>query len=534
MGINLRNIFKENEEELVVNRSNKAIRILIFMAIAVVAVIFISIIIKFSGDKDAQRRTMLIQDIKVVRSAVENRANEYRANPTTVSLIGTSLADTPQQITVNGITEEYRYGYYWVTPEVLPELTSALNLPGEYYIVNYDTYDVINYNGVSYEKMKYHSIEDLLLVEKEIKPAPKQIIRTVQDLEKIRANPNGYFKLSGNLDLSVYELGEGWKPIEQFGGTLDGRGYTISNLTIHRPSSNNIGLFGELLSTANITNVKFENVSITGGQYVGALAGVGAGNISHVSVVGGTVSGQTNYTGGLVGSQNNGTISNCLVMADTVKGNSSVGGIVGILYSGTLTKSGAKTSITGKDSIGGVIGNIAINSMNSAVYIQEIATNVQLIGNTDIGGIVGKIETIANARLELANSYSIGAITGTHANGGGLVGSISTVGAANIEFEALYTAMDILEKALTSGGCIGYTDIAITSAFSVSNCFWEKDLAPGEVLRDVGSKKADTFIQSFDDKTYDEMRVRNTFANWDLDIWGFSERNTTPYLLWEI
>ena len=179
MGISLKNIFNENEDELVVNRSKNAIRVLVMMAAMVVVVIIIALFFKFSGDKDAERRNKIIQDIKIVQSAVENKANEYRVNQASVNLVGTSLTDAPITLTVNGITEEYRYGYYWVTPEYLGELTNALSLPNEYYIVNYDTYDVINYTGVVYEKGRYHSIEDLLLIEKGTKPAQKQIIRTL-------------------------------------------------------------------------------------------------------------------------------------------------------------------------------------------------------------------------------------------------------------------------------------------------------------------------------------------------------------------
>ena len=534
MGLGMKNIFTDNEEELVTNKSKKAIRTLIYMAVAVIFFIIIAVIIKFSGDKDAIRREKIIQDIKVVRTAVENKAKEYMLNPSSVTLIGSNLESNPLSLEVNGVTEEYRYGYYLVTPEALKELTSALNLPDENYIVNYDTYDVINWNGIVYEKMRYHSLEDLLLVEKGTKPAAKQIIRTAADLEKIRQNPNGYFKLSGNLDLSDYTLGEGWKPIEQFGGTLDGRGYTISNLKVHRPSSQNVGLFGELTSTANITNIKFSNVNVSGGQYVGVLAGIGAGNISHVQVLSGSVAGQTNYIGGLVGSQNNGTISNCIVTLNSITGNQAIGGVVGILYSGTLTKSGAKTTITCSESTGGIVGSVSAISIGSVAYIHEVCSNVQITGNTNLGGLIGKIEVVAGNKIDLKNSYSKGAINGSNRNSGGFVGFISSVGVANISFEALYTTLDILQKSSTSGGCIGYTDIAITSAISLGDCFWEKDLAPGEFLNSVGSQASNTFTLSFDDKSYSEMRIRNTFVNWDFDIWGINERVDTPYLNWEI
>ena len=111
MGINLKNVFNENEDELVVNRSRNAIKTLIIMSAVVAVVIVIAVIVKYSGDKDAVRRNKIIQDIKVLESAVENKSNEYRINPTSTELVGLSLEDSPYSITTNGITEEYRYGY---------------------------------------------------------------------------------------------------------------------------------------------------------------------------------------------------------------------------------------------------------------------------------------------------------------------------------------------------------------------------------------------------------------------------------------
>lgn len=528
MGVSFKKIFKEDEEELVINRSRNAIKTLIYMAIGVVCIIIVALIIKYSGDKDGARRNAIIQDIQNVKTAVENMANDYRINPTTKTLVGTSLKETPLTLTINGVEEEYRYGYYYVTPEELASLTDALNLKNEAYIVNYDTYDVINYKGVVYAKGRYHSYDDLMLIKAGKTPAKKQMIRTVEDLNNIRNNPSGHYKLSSNLDLSVYELGEGWKPIPQFSGTLDGRGYTISNLTISRPSSRYVGLFENLTDTARVTNLKFEKVSIRGGEYVGTLAGSNAGNISNVKVEKGTIIGQINYTGGLVGAHNNGVISNCVILADQINGNSAVGGVVGTLYSGTVTKSGAKTNIVGRESVGGVIGIAAIDN---ATYVQQVCANTKITGTSDLGGIIGTLQILTDDRIELENSYGKGTITGTHKNAGGLIGKVTSVGDANVYFSALYADVDILTKDVTSGGCIGYLDV---SNAVVKDCFWEKDLAPGEVLRDIGTKAANSITFSFDGVSPEEMRIRNTFVNWDFDIWGIEERVRTPYLKWEL
>ena len=536
MGIGQKNNLDNNNQNLISDRSKNAIKILIIMASVVTLFMIIAIVIRSvnTDDENEIRRKSIIHDIKVVRTAVENKANEYRANPSNVELIGTSLNDNPVVINVNGIEEEYRYGYYLVEPDVLLSLTNALNMTNEYYIVNYDTFDVVNYYGVSFNKMRYHSLDDLLSIENGIQPSAKQVIRTVEDLEKMRTNPNGFYKLSANLDLSNYKLGEGWKPIERFSGTLDGRGYTISNLSISRPSSNNIGFFGELTSTANITNINFENVNVRGGQFVGALAGTSAGNISNVVINKGNISGQTNYTGGLVGSHDIGSISNCIILLDSVNGDANVGGLVGMLYSGNIKRCGVKTRLIGNDSVGGLIGFVSVNFENTIADIQEVCSNSQITGSTDLGGLIGKVRILQETELNILNSYSKGIIDGNNKNSGGFVGSISSVGTAHVAFNSLYTTLEILEKSDTSGACIGYTDISVASDVSVNECFWEKDLNPGEVLNAVGTKANKTFSLSFTSKEHDEMRIRNTFANWNFDIWSISERNNTPFLKWEI
>ena len=95
-----------------------------------------------------------------------------------------------------------------------------------------------------------------------------------------------------------------------------------------------------------------------------------------------------------------------------------------------------------------------------------------------------------------------------------------------------------LQIVLEGKELFGYTDISITSAISLGSdgeCFWEKDLAPGEFLNSIGSQANNTFTLSFDDKSYAEMRIANTFVNWNFkDIWGINERVNTPYLKWEI
>lgn len=57
-----------------------------------------------------------------------------------------------------------------------------------------------------------------------------------------------------------------------FTGSLDGMGYTISDLTIDRSGESYVGLFGCLTESARVTNLTLSG-SISGQSSVGGIAG---------------------------------------------------------------------------------------------------------------------------------------------------------------------------------------------------------------------------------------------------------------------
>jgi hypothetical protein len=83
-----------------------------------------------------------------------------------------------------------------------------------------------------------------------------------------------------------------------FSRLFNGNGYTISNLSINRPTESNIGLFG--YSTGHIFNVGLINANINGADYVGGLVGKASGGTITNSYSTGQVIGDS-YVGGLVG-----------------------------------------------------------------------------------------------------------------------------------------------------------------------------------------------------------------------------------------
>ena len=171
-------------------------------------------------------------------------------------------------------------------------------------------------------------------------------IASLADLKLLSENPgiwNQDFIQTADIDASEtssWNSGSGFSPIgnsiTKFTGQYNGNGHTISGLTIHQPSTGNIGLFG-CTSGATISNLGLTNAIITGGGYTGAIIGNAVSSNLSNSYCKGTVSGSSDYVGGLVGwfNGNSTSISGCY-FSGSVSGASFVGGIAGQNYSGKL------------------------------------------------------------------------------------------------------------------------------------------------------------------------------------------------------
>src|SRR5690625_6364140 len=106
------------------------------------------------------------------------------------------------------------------------------------------------------------------------------VIETAEQLDQIRENLEAHYELGANIDLANWTEDGGWDPIGEddyfvyFSGTFDGKGHTISNLTIDRPKGRqNQGLFGAINHGGSIKNVTLKNVDGTGGAKVGGFVG---------------------------------------------------------------------------------------------------------------------------------------------------------------------------------------------------------------------------------------------------------------------
>jgi len=230
-----------------------------------------------------------------------------------------------------------------------------------------------------------------------------------------------YFKLTNDIDLSGYSTGTGWDPIADgsriFYAHLDGNGHKITGLTINKPTTKFVGLFGMVGTGFSITNLTLENVSITGYESVGGLAGFVnlSGTIDNVSVSGQVTGTSTEGTasvhsgvGGLVGSINGATVTNSHSSAN-VSGDSYVGGLIGNMNRIILSNSSASGVVSGASGgvyTGGLVGDALYGTINNCYATGNV------FGGSYTGGLVGANSTDTSA------SYATGDVSGSTYVGG--------------------------------------------------------------------------------------------------------------------
>ncbi|MCX7668666.1 MAG: hypothetical protein N2439_01150, partial [Anaerolineae bacterium] len=150
---------------------------------------------------------------------------------------------------------------------------------------------------------------------------------------------SGHYVLGADIDASAtstWNSGAGFAPIGNtmgFTGRFDGLGHVITNLTINRPTTDYVGLFGH--ASGGVRNVGLDNGSVSGKNFVGGLVGrnYSGGTISN-SYATGSVNGGS-YLGGLVGNNYGGTISNSYATGGVTGSGNDAGGLVGNNYGGT-------------------------------------------------------------------------------------------------------------------------------------------------------------------------------------------------------
>ncbi|MFB9279073.1 S-layer homology domain-containing protein [Cohnella cellulosilytica] len=249
------------------------------------------------------------------------------------------------------------------------------------------------------------------------------LLTTAAHLNNVRSKLDSSFKLAGDIDLDVfpYNAGEGWMPIgafdlfgdtaaTSFTGTFDGAGFAVSNLYMNRTKSIS-ALFAQIQGSAELKNVRLENVDITGDTYVGALVAIQRqGTIRGVHATGAVRAARaddTNSAGGLVGSQWAGLIADSSFAGEVVGSGYYVGGLVGYRDGGTISGSYSTAETSGAAAVGGLVGY-----GEGGTLIDSYATG-SVHGAMYSGGLVGY-----NDGQTVSTSYAVGEADALPDNGG--------------------------------------------------------------------------------------------------------------------
>lgn len=359
------------------------------------------------------------------------------------------------------------------------------------------TYSKPDYGFTWYSKYSNIIIEPVFLTYDNI-----YYVSDAEDFLDIKNHPSGEIIFVNDIDMS----GINYTPFE-FGGTIDGNGHTISNLSI-TTTNTNAGIF--TVNKGKIQDLLIKNITINSlnekTSYIGALAGVSSGSIIDVSVggtinsemgvVGGVVGKMTgkdfvgcssnliinsgndgsSYVGGLVGRMENCRAAFCINNSTINAPSTSVGGLIGSIINsnvedcynyGKVTATGSEVGglignangvkmircqnkgvITGCNSVGGLIGVLNNSNVDNLTNLGEVN------GYDDVGGIIGKLISSEYGQRKIETLTNEGNIISVGSNVGGIVGNLDFDGSTFI-FDNLINKGNIEASGSQVGGIIG-------------------------------------------------------------------------------
>jgi hypothetical protein len=392
------------------------------------------------------------------------------------------------------------------------------------------------------------------------------------DLDKVPIDLAGNYALGADIDTFggpdnfFTPIGSDATP---FTGQFDGRGHTISSLTVHSTDGSSIGLFGTLGQSAVVRDLSVNGrvTSFAGGNE-GILAGENYGTILRVNTSG-TVTDpnldNNSIGGGLVG-ENLGTIerSSSSAFVDAA----AAGGLVGLNYNGLISQSHASGQVQGVGGVeagaGGLVGNnfggtitgsYATGLVRNDCYggcsgaaglvyenywgtiSQSYATGtVDVTGCSDSGCAVGAGLVWRNDNGIITQSYATGEVialgcaTGECSGGSALVGY--NLGAISESFATGQVIAASMQS--PTGPTVASAGIAIGNAGVIGNdVYWNKDTTTTStgVYSDSGNP-----IPPSNGLTTAQMSNPASFSGWDFSstgAWIMPLGADHPYLRWQ-
>ena len=391
----------------------------------------------------------------------------------------------------NAVATEGKLGAYCMV--VTNGITSGTNLEIKA-IVNKlsGDYTYTNTMGVSSNIQKgkfYYTKERAMTLDESIKELNgSKLIDNVDKFKTIASDASSNYVLMRDLDFA----GIDFTPIPTFSGTFEGKGNTLSNITLNITDGNG-GIFA--VNEGTIQNLIVEGATVTqagaipGDNGVGILVGTNSETISNCSVLGNssitaTVSGSTQGNLGLLAGFNKGvgSIKECNVINSSIEitnsssVKSNVGGFAGksigsvkFSYADNVTVSHLCDLTGGGSNIGGFLGygNGTIEGCSSNAQISDAQTS----GNEKAITIAGFIGTawIGNGTVTIKGCYASGTVTSQlqASTNGGFIGNCT--GNGYQEITNCYTNVNLTDANSKFNGSAFIKNIKNTEA---TECYY--------------------------------------------------------------
>ena len=327
-------------------------------------------------------------------------------------------------------------------------------------------------------------------------------ITTCQGLQAMRNDLNGNYVLMQDIDCSDtknWNQNTGFLPIGTvdtlFTGSLNGSGFTISNLFIYRPQDTRCGLFGSF--NGRVESITMTNGNVTCDTFVGLLVGYAdsQSRIFKITTLSGSIKGM-DTSGSIVGVMFFGsTMVACRSFDAVVSSDFFAGGLVGYSQGSLFDCSSTNSFISSSQFSGGLAG---LCSNVSRCYS---SSNVQSI--FEAGGLCGVAQLSTTE-----NSYFFGQVSGGRSVGG-LFGILNLGNVINS-----YSSGLVVSENPPSGGLFGD---AMGNFFSN---YWDVQTS-GQTGAEVGGIGLNTT----------QMKMKNSFQGWDfVNVWDIVETIDYPRL----
>jgi len=330
---------------------------------------------------------------------------------------------------------------------------------------------------------------------------------------------NQYYKLTNSIDLN----GIAWTPIGYrdlsvdgwgwafFDGTFDGCGYTIGGLTNNASTiKRGVALFVAVSGT--VKNLTLQG-AFTGEDrvssvcyYAGHTGGNNGANLENInSFINITATKTDGWCGGISGTSRTTIYSNCHYYGDLVATSSvKLGGITGDIYGGVFENCVSYGNITGKDQVGGIVGNIEYEKVYTTL------TNCVNYGTVKCSQtLVQFYQTVVFPAVDASGNYVLDTSGNKTATGGlscrigGIVG---------------YQYRSVVSNSINHGKVVGLRDVGGISGTTLN----------AEVIGCVNY--GDVLILDSDITTKEALKTALMASGWNAS-WSTSDTNIVKKIL---